>query len=264
MVRALGATHVLHCDVGHDLMHGRERLIARLLRARLFLVYPEAGHLLFDRTVPHVPEEGGRVCRVIHMHSIHVIHVSGHCVHRPIRTGQVMVIACRLVEAVVRPAIHIGSGQRQSHLTVHVRRRVVCCWMVVQAREQNVCIGVGVVGGRHEHGGGMVRLHWVGRERVVRREAAGQGWHVWLPAQQEVSSSVTVMMMVRMRRVTHPVAVLREGLVVGLVLSDTDADTDTHYTGGIGGVRGTQFDSLVHMSGGAVHKRIKHFEVRLS
>lgn len=49
VVGLLRPTHVLHRDVGDDLMHRVEDLVAGLPRLRLLLVYPQARVLLLDR-----------------------------------------------------------------------------------------------------------------------------------------------------------------------------------------------------------------------
>ena len=59
MIADLRAPDVLHRDVGHDLRHRAERLVAGLLGLGLVRLDPEAGDLLLDPgPAPHVAEEG--------------------------------------------------------------------------------------------------------------------------------------------------------------------------------------------------------------
>jgi hypothetical protein len=126
------------------------------------------------------------MCRVVH---IHVVHVS-HWVHWSVRACQMVISACRLIEAVVGPAIHVSAGQCESHLAVHMGRGVVCGRVVVQTGEQDVSVCVGVMGaveglgGGHEHGGGVmgVGLHCIARQSVVWCESTRQSRHMWVAA----------------------------------------------------------------------------------
>ena len=49
VVSDLGAAHMIHCEVGHDVVHGVVRLLADLLRV---LVDPLAGHLCLHISHP--------------------------------------------------------------------------------------------------------------------------------------------------------------------------------------------------------------------
>ena len=86
----LRATHVLHGDVGDNLMHGAVDLAARLPgHGRQVGVDPHAGDLLLEWT-PHVAEEGSLMRRRDRRHP-HPVHVSGgvHLVAHLVRGGPV-------------------------------------------------------------------------------------------------------------------------------------------------------------------------------
>jgi len=57
VVGYLRPSHMLHGQVGHDLVHRAEELVAGLAGRRLLRIDPEAGDLLFHR-LAHVPATG--------------------------------------------------------------------------------------------------------------------------------------------------------------------------------------------------------------
>jgi len=117
---ALGSAHVLHGQVGDDLVHRVEYLVAGLPaarghQARLVGVYPEALHLLLNagggrgRLMAHVAQEGPCSGRVHRGHG-----VVGRVVHD-------RVVHCRRREVavvVVRVAGGVGIRHAHSHLMV--------------------------------------------------------------------------------------------------------------------------------------------------
>ena len=197
----LRAADVLDCQVGDDLVHGGEGLVARFAGLGHVLVDPETRVLLFDGR-PHVAEEGARPVGT-HVHVVHGgVHVRVHMTHVHVvhvRRGVVEVVDGRartrhlVVLVAVGPAVHVGARQTQPHLAVHVRRRRARVMSVVEPREENVRRrAVRVVRGgveprrrRHEHGG-------VRRPRL----RVGQPRHVVAP-QEEVARGVRVVRGVR-------------------------------------------------------------------
>lgn len=282
VVGALGSADVLHGDVGHDLVHGGERLVAQFLGTRLVLVHPLAAHLLLDG-LAHVAEEGAGTVRshvVVHR----MVHRVVHVVVVELRIDQVVVAHGRrthlvVVELVVgggRARVHVRCPRRdarQPHLPVDVVRRVGRRVMrLVQTREQHVWTArVRVVQAgarRHEHAvvrsvarrQGLVR-----RRRRVGRERGRRHRVVLPPQSQKVPRPVTpnvAVVVVRMRH-RHAVAVggrLRAELVVGLRVSPVGSRRVPH------GVRRAQLDGP-HVSRGGrgrcrcvrrVDERVQH------
>lgn len=116
--RALGPADVLHSQVGHDLVHRRERLAARLPRRRLLGFDPHARHLLLHG-LPHVSEEGavvsGVVSRVVRRHAGDGVMMSRGRVH-----GRELMMRRRLMIRVVlrgRTGIHVHADP---HVVIQV------------------------------------------------------------------------------------------------------------------------------------------------
>lgn len=78
VVGLLGAPHVLHCYVSHNLVHRGENFVAGLLGLPLVLVHPQAGVLLLDG-VPHKrvkrPRPVGAHVHPVVAHGVHVVQV---------------------------------------------------------------------------------------------------------------------------------------------------------------------------------------------
>ena len=123
---------VLHGDVGDNLVHRTERLIAGFPGFRQVLVNPETRVFLLDRW-PHIPEErSGPVRRHVHVMVVHahvMVHV--HAVHVRV---EVRSRGAHLVVELIWASVDIGGpGQTQSHLGTHMSTAAV-----VESREQHV------------------------------------------------------------------------------------------------------------------------------
>lgn len=129
VVRLLGSPHMLHRQMGHELMHRAKSFVARLFGIRQLLRFdPLADELLLDR-LPHVSKEGPR--SVVRGH----IHVHGAVA---VQLGRSVVIgpwACN-VAVLVGPSVHVPR-EAQSHLAVdHVGRRMARRLLVEPWKEQ--------------------------------------------------------------------------------------------------------------------------------
>lgn len=159
VVRLLGPPHVLHRQVGHQLVHRAERFVARLLGVgQLLRLDPLADQLLLDR-LPHVPKEGpGPVVRRghIHVHGAVAVQLARRIVVGP---------RARHVAVLVGPTVHV-SGEAQSHLPVHHVGGRVARRLLVEPREEQVPRGLGVSVRPRETSRG-------GREQAVLRAGGG-------------------------------------------------------------------------------------------
>jgi len=173
VVRLLRPTHVLHGDVRHDLVHGREDLVAGLPGLRLLHVDPEARVLLFDG-VAHEGIEGARAVRA-HVHAV----VVRHGVH----VAEVVVGVAEVVGARVRRHLVelVGAGVGK-HLGVDVWGGEAAV-VVLQPREQHVTARRLVVSSMqpHAHAGADAEHPGVWRRRVV----AAQGVELFGAATDE-------------------------------------------------------------------------------
>ena len=168
MVGALGPAHVLHGDVGNNLMHGIKQLVARLLStAGVATVDPQTAEFLFDGR-SHVTEEGtGR--RSVMTHCGHAPHVMGaHGVTTDRGHGRHRVELIGGGHATVKLVRHAGVHVHGSQPVVHLMGVVLG-----QSREQDV----------------TTSAHWCRREHVVLRRrlvVLGRLGHFHVPPQQEI------------------------------------------------------------------------------
>lgn len=136
VVGLLRSPHMLHRQMGHELVHRAKSFVARLFGiCQLLRLDPLADELLFDR-LPHVSKEGpcSVVCGHIHVHGAVAVQLGRSVVVGP--------RACN-VAILVGPSIHVPR-KAQAHLTVnHIGRRVARR-LLVEPREEQVprCIRV--------------------------------------------------------------------------------------------------------------------------
>ena len=110
MVRLLRSTDMLHCQVGHELVHRAESFVASLFGVRqLFGLDPLTDELLFDG-LPHVSEKGPCpvVSRHVHVHGAIAVQLGG---------GVVVGAGARNMAVLVSPAVHV-PGNAKAHLAV--------------------------------------------------------------------------------------------------------------------------------------------------
>ncbi len=165
MVGLFRSPNVLHCDVGDDLVHCREGLVARFLGLWLVGFDPHTRMFLLDRR-PHVPEEGAGPVRSHVVELVYGVHVGGHVHVEGVVSREVFPTgASHLGGVLVGPAVHVGRGSREAkpHLGVDVgvggRRRGL-----VEAGEENVT-GDRVCGVHAVETGSRRGEHAVGRPR---------------------------------------------------------------------------------------------------
>lgn len=136
VVRLLRPPHMLHGQMGDELVHRAESFVARLFGVRQLLRFdPLTDELLLDR-LPHVSEEGpGSVVRGhIHVHGAVAVELSG---------GVVVGSRARNVAVLVGSPVHVPR-EAQPHLAVdHVGRRVARR-LLVQPGEEQVPRRIGV------------------------------------------------------------------------------------------------------------------------
>lgn len=136
VVGLLRSPHMLHRQMGHELVHRAKSFVARLFGiCQLLRLDPLADELLFDR-LPHVSKEGpcSVVCGHIHVHGAVAVQLGRSIVVGP--------RACN-VAILVGPSIHVPR-KAQAHLTVnHIGRRMARR-LLVEPREEQVprCIRV--------------------------------------------------------------------------------------------------------------------------
>ena len=214
MVGALGSAHVLHRDVGHDLMHGIEQLVARFLAAAGF-VDPQAAEFLLDGR-PHVAEEGtGRGSVVAHAHTVVGAHGVPRYGRHP-RHGMELIGRCRCrhpaVELVGHARVHVHGRQTVVHLV-----RVV----LGQSREEDVPAGAH----RCRHGREHVVLR---RHRVVLRRLR----HLHVASQEEIPRRVRrVLVLVRVAVAGHGLSEVGRRVGVGTERVEAAHRLTAHRTG---------------------------------
>lgn len=129
VVGLLGSPHMLHRQMGDELVHRAESFVARLFGVRQLLgLDPLADELLLNG-LPHVSEEGP--CSVVRGH----IHVHGAVA---VQLGGRVVVGARArnVAVLVCSSVHVPR-EAQPHLAVdHVGRRMARGLLVQPRKEQ--------------------------------------------------------------------------------------------------------------------------------
>ena len=130
VVGLLRSPHMLHRQMGHQLVHRAKSFVARLFGVRQLLrLDPLADELLLDR-LPHVSKEGpcSVVCGHIHVHGAVAVQLGRRIVVGP---------RARNVAVLVGPSVHVPR-EAQPHLAVdHVGRRMARR-LLVEPREEQV------------------------------------------------------------------------------------------------------------------------------
>lgn len=130
VVGLLRSPHMLHRQMGHELVHRAESFVARLFGIRQLLrLDPLADELLFDG-LPHVSKEGP--CSVVRGH----IHVHGAVA---VQLGRSVGVGTRTrnVAVLVGPSVHVPR-EAQPHLAVDHIGRCVARRLLVEPREEQV------------------------------------------------------------------------------------------------------------------------------